>query len=168
MRRTDIVAVIAEVARAHVARWLQAGRIEVLPATQELALEIIVRLIGVPPRNLAVWGQQYRRYMLSLLPSRLPTPTHWWARRARRWLVREIVAELRAAGDDTTLVGGIANARDEHGALPARTTPAGSRRRPGGCGRGLGGPARSRCGADGQAELLALGGSVGGGAGAVG
>lgn len=120
VRRSDIVAVIAEVARAHVRRWLQAGRIEVLPATQELALEIIVRLIGVPPRNLAAWGRQYRRYMLSLLPSRLPTPTHWWARRARRWLdrgMREIVAELRAAGDDTTLVGGIANARDEHGAL---------------------------------------------------
>src|SRR5688572_24188019 len=64
VRRSDVVAVIAEVARAHVARWLQAGRIAVLPATQELALEIIVRLIGVPPRNLAAWRRQYQRYML--------------------------------------------------------------------------------------------------------
>lgn len=116
IRRFDFVSMVADVARAHVERWVRAGRVAVSPALQALTLEIIMRLMGVPPLDLERWGRQYQRYLLSALPG--DTPVHWWARRARDWLDRglhDILARLRRSGDTTTLVGAVANARDEQG-----------------------------------------------------
>lgn len=120
VRSSDVIAVVDEVARKHIDRWLAAGRVEVLPATQELALEIIVRLIGIPSDDLPGWRRMYQRYLMGALPSMMDTPVHWWARRARDWIDRglsEIVAQLRASGRSDTLAGSIANARDERGEL---------------------------------------------------
>ena len=120
VRRSDMLAIVAELAAAHVERWLQAGRIEVARATQELALDIILRLIGAPRLDLERWRIQYRRLLLGSIPVRFSTPLHWWANRAGDWLdqrLRRIITELRESGDERTLVGAIANARDEHGDL---------------------------------------------------
>lgn len=118
VRSSDVLRVVAEVVERHVDKWLKAGRIAVLAATQELTLEIIVRLIGIPPVDLGTWARHYQRYLLSALPGK--TPLHWWARRSRDWLDRglgAVLTQLRASGDTSTLVGAIANGRDENGEL---------------------------------------------------
>ncbi len=120
VRSSDVITVVDEVARKHVERWLAAGRVEVLAATQELALEIIVRLIGIASDDLPRWRTMYQRYLKGALPTMIDTPLHWWARRARDFIDRglaDIVAQLRASGRSDTLAGSIANARDEQGEL---------------------------------------------------
>jgi cytochrome P450 len=122
VRRTNVLAIVADAASAHVARWIDAGGVEVLSGTRELALEIIFRIIGVADADLSAWRRQFSRYMLAGLPSRgrFRGPLHWLGRRGRDWLdarLGAIVDSLRARDDATTLVGAIANSRDEHGEL---------------------------------------------------
>lgn len=120
VHRSDVMRIVGEVARKHVDAWLRAGSIEVLRSTQALALEVIVRLIGIRSDDLEVWRRQYQRYLLGSIPTRFPTPLHWWARRARDWIdrgLREVVVDLRRRGERDTLVGSIAHACDEAGEL---------------------------------------------------
>ncbi len=120
LTRSNVLKLIHTVASEHIARWLRAGRIAVLPATQNLALEIIMRLIGIPMSDLELWRKKYYHYLLGALPSRYKTPLHLWAERARNWLdqsLREVMEDLRTSKDESSFIGAIANTRDESGAL---------------------------------------------------
>jgi cytochrome P450 family 117 subfamily A len=123
IRASDIPRVIDEVARKHAAQWVERRRVEVPAAAKDMALEVIFRLIGVPAADVAVWRQQYGRYLLAGLPPRGVGPLHWVATRARDWLdarLGALVDRLRASGESETLVGAMAQSRDEHGAFVER------------------------------------------------
>lgn len=120
IRKTDVLEIMRDVISARVEDMIDDGRIEVLRTTKDIALEIIFRIIGVPGQDIAAWRKQFGRYMLSGLPSkgRIRGPIYWFARRARDWLderLGAVVDRLRAHDDSSTLVGAIANSRDEDG-----------------------------------------------------
>jgi cytochrome P450 monooxygenase len=119
---TGTLALIERLATRAIARWIAQKKLAVVPATKELTLEIIFALIGVPGEDVSVWRRQFGRYLLGGVPSRGENggPLHWIALRARGWLDQRlgvIVDRLRHSGDATTLIGAIANRRDEGGAL---------------------------------------------------
>ncbi len=122
IRRSDVLRIVTETVTSHVDRWLEVGHVDVLAGAREITLEIIFRMIGVPPQDLAAWRKQYTRYLLAGLPSsgRWRGPIHWIACRARDWLdvrLGAMVEELRRTGDTATLAGAIANSRDEDGRM---------------------------------------------------
>lgn len=123
IRKTDVLHIVSEVCSAHIQRWIREERdIRALAATKEVALEIIFRIIGVPPRDLSIWRRQFARYLLAGFPSsgRFRGPIAWLASRARDWLdarLRDHVMRLRRSGDDGTLLSAIAHSCDEAGEL---------------------------------------------------
>jgi cytochrome P450 len=115
IKKADVLTIIDDVARAHLARWRAGARIEVLAATKEIALEIIFRIIGVPAPDLALWRKQFGRYLLAGVPR---APWEFLAVRARDWIDERLgahVARLRKGGEEGGLVGAIARSRDEDG-----------------------------------------------------
>jgi cytochrome P450 family 117 subfamily A len=130
IRRSDVMRIIDEVTAAGIARWVERGEVDPLVGARELALEIIFRLIGVPVEDLSEWRRHYTRFLLAGIPStgRIRGPIYWWAKRARDWLdarLGAMVERLRAANDSSSLMGAMANSRDESGALldPALIIP---------------------------------------------
>jgi cytochrome P450 len=122
--QSDVLPIISEVVSARLDAWVRAGRVEVLAATREIALEIIFRIIGVPHTDVPQWHKQYARYLLGGLPSRGRGPLQWLAQRAREWLdarLGEVVDRARRANDTSTLVGAVAHRTDEHGTLLDRS-----------------------------------------------
>lgn len=122
VRRSDVLEIVKSTVQARVDGWIHAGAFDLVRETRHMALEIIFRMIGVPVADLAEWGKQYNRYLLAGLPStgRIRGPIHWYANRARQWIdvrIGDMVDGLRASGQTSTLVGAIANGRDEDGRL---------------------------------------------------
>jgi cytochrome P450 len=101
-------------------RWLAAGRADVVPDTQEVALAIIFRLLGVDDADLASWRRRYRELLLSNLGLDLDLPGSP-ARRAKRagtWIdaqLRTLVARARRRPTDDSLLAALARGTDEQG-----------------------------------------------------
>jgi cytochrome P450 len=98
--------------------WIEQKRAKVLPDIQKTALEIIFRMIGVPADNLEPWRKQYRDLVLANLniKVRFPGSPAVRAGRAKAWINArfvEIIAEARRSPGQDTLIGVLANARDE-------------------------------------------------------
>ncbi|HZS36733.1 MAG TPA: cytochrome P450 [Polyangia bacterium] len=120
IRKTDVLQIVTEAVAGGIDRWIDAGEIDPLIGAKEIALEIIFRVVGVPVSDLKSWRRQYSRFLLAGIPSRgkWRGPLYWIAKRARDWLdarLGKMVDDLRASGDASTLVGAMANARDEAG-----------------------------------------------------
>lgn len=120
IRKTDVLQIMREVMTTRIDEMIDVGRVDVLRATKDIALEIIFRIIGVPGQDIAAWRKHFGRYMLAGLPSRgrIRGPIYWFARRARDWLdarLGAVVDRHRAREDTSTLVGAIACSRDEDG-----------------------------------------------------
>lgn len=63
--------VMASTVSARVDSWVQKRDIAVLKETQELALDIIFRVAGVPTEELALWHRKNREMASRLLPFRI-------------------------------------------------------------------------------------------------
>ncbi len=125
VRRSDVLQIVREAAEARLSVWQRGADIDIVAHTRELALEVIFRMVGVPVARLSEWRKQYDRFLLAGLPStsRFKGPLHWVAYRARAWIDRQMSAmvdDLRRREETSTLVGAVANARDEDGALLER------------------------------------------------
>jgi cytochrome P450 len=122
VRKSDVLDIVCDAVEKRIATWPDKVSVRVAAEVGEIALEIIFRLMGVPVAHLPDWRRQYNRFLLAGIPStkRIPSPIQWIAVRARDWLdgrLGEIVDERRRTGETTTLVGELANARDEDGGL---------------------------------------------------
>jgi cytochrome P450 len=122
VRRSDVLQIVSDAAQTRIDRWCRGGEIDIVAETREMALQVIFRMVGVPVERLTEWRKQYDRFLLAGLPStgRFRGPIYWYAQRARRWIDEQMaimVERLRAAEETSTLVGAVANARDEDGVL---------------------------------------------------
>jgi cytochrome P450 len=122
VRQSDVLDIVCDAVQKRIETWPDKRAIRVAGEVGEIALEVIFRLMGVPVEQLAEWRKQYGRFILAGIPSTkyFPSPIQWVAVRAREWLderLGEIVDQRRRSGDTTTLVGEVANAKDEDGNL---------------------------------------------------
>lgn len=119
VRRSDLLAIICEVIESRMAGFRSGRPIDIVAEARDMALTIIFRMVGVSVDRVEEWRKQYNRFMFSALPAeRVKGPLYWIAKRAQRWLdeqLEAIVLEKRASCESDTLVGAVANARNEHG-----------------------------------------------------
>jgi cytochrome P450 monooxygenase len=111
---------IAELVERRVASWAQRRRITILQEVQDLALDIVFRIVEVQGEETVAWRKQYRRFMLSLVPVPFDLPgfPRRLATQARRWLddnLRRIIEQARGSVAASGLVGEMVAARDENG-----------------------------------------------------
>ena len=111
---------MAERLTALVAGWARGGKVRVVPAIQEAALEIIFRTIGVDPTLLDEWRSRYRTLLLANLGTKpsFPGSPAWRAARAKTWIdarLLENVARVRGAPADGSLLSLLAASRDDEG-----------------------------------------------------
>ena len=92
---------MAAALEARVDRWVDRGEARVLPEIQEVALEIIFRMLGVDPQDLPSWRDRYRALLLANLGITVMfpgSPAHR-AARAKEWIdarFRDLLAAARA------------------------------------------------------------------------
>jgi cytochrome P450 family 117 subfamily A len=119
--KTGIGTHMADVVNSRVARWAERRSVTVLSETQELALSVIFRIIGVEVDDLTEWRAQYQTFVLSAapyVPDWIPGSPTWRAARARSWLDKnllEIVRRERARANTGTFIAELAHGRDEQG-----------------------------------------------------
>lgn len=101
-------------------RWAEEKKARALPDVQAVALEIIFRMLGIAVDDIEEWRKNYRDLVLANLGIKLRFPGSPAVRseRAQLWInarFREIIAAARRSPDTTTLVGALANAKDDDG-----------------------------------------------------
>jgi cytochrome P450 monooxygenase len=115
---TGAAATSAQVVEAHVAA-LPRESIPMVPEMQQLSLDIIFRIMGIPQDELALWNQKYRDFVMTLLPfPEVPYSPRWRARRGREWLDIRFAQLISAARGRPATVGTLAallEARDDEG-----------------------------------------------------
>lgn len=111
--------VTADILQRHLSTWPRRGRINVLDETRQAALEIIFRILGVPPDELDAWSRRYRALLGGFvrIAGFLPGSPYWRAKRARRWLDHRLLALVEGGHEATKggLFGALASAHDESG-----------------------------------------------------
>ncbi len=127
VRASDVMGIIEDTIRTHMDRWASpVGGVfqpfDIVAKTREVGIEIIFRVIGAPVSELPQWRVHYTRFLLLGLPnkSKVRGPIYWYASRSRAWIderLGKIVDRLRETGETSTLVGAVANGRDEDGQL---------------------------------------------------
>lgn len=127
VRASDVMGIIEDTIREHMARWATpVGGVyppfDIVAVTREVGIEIIFRVIGAPVSELPEWRVHYTRFLLLGLPNKTKVrgPIYWYAARSRAWIddrLGKIVDRLRETGDTGSLVGAVANGRDEDGQL---------------------------------------------------
>jgi len=110
----------------YIVDWPAKGEVAVFDGTRKIALEVIFRILGIASAELDEWRPPYGNFMLGLIPLKLELPglPAWRCRRARVWLedkMSKVIEEVRASGDQDSLVGAMIHGRDENGSgLPER------------------------------------------------
>lgn len=112
---------VAGVIEERVARWVSAGKVQILAEARELALDIMFRMLGIPQAELGVWRRQYGRLLLANLGINLmfPGSPAYFAARAKKWLdarFQAIIDDARKEGAEETLVGALCQGKDDEGA----------------------------------------------------
>jgi len=113
-------ALIAEVIEPGVARWVALDEVPISDATRELAVDVIFRMMGIPPQNLARWREAFEEYLLSAFPLRWNLPGLPYRRglNAKRWIderLLRIADEARKQDPNSSMVAGMVRGRDEQG-----------------------------------------------------
>ncbi|WP_437520204.1 cytochrome P450 [Sorangium sp. So ce726] len=113
-------ATIASVLTSRIDAWLQQESFAIHAAMRDLALEIILRICGVPTAELRAWNRAYHELLLSVypIPGRLPGLPAYRSARARAWIddrLRELLALARGGGAAGSLLEMLSNARDDEG-----------------------------------------------------
>jgi cytochrome P450 len=102
-------------------RWVGEGSARVLPDAQAAALDVIFRLLGVAPAELATWRDKYRALVLANLgiTARFPGSPATRADAAKVWIdagMRALIADARRDPDSAGLLGALIAAQDDDGA----------------------------------------------------
>lgn len=114
--------IVDRVMARHVAPWTDGGTLAIVPATREIALDIIFQMLGIPPTDLSQWRKAYEEFLYTAVnvPIDLPGFPKWRGRKASRWLHTQLQALVRAArakAEPTGMLERLAHARDEEGQL---------------------------------------------------
>lgn len=115
----EVGPLVAGIVGKRVAGWVGRRGVRVLAETRELALDVMFRLVGVEPGELAEWRRHYERVMLLAinLPVQFPGTPYWFGMRARRWLdgrLGQIVTRARET-EGHGLLHALVRSRDENG-----------------------------------------------------
>ena len=115
-----VIEVINEVFAKGVDEWPAAGEVNIGNCSSHLTLQIIMRIIGVAPKDLEEWGRHFRTAALGNfnLP-KIPYTPSWWAARSIDWLgarIRELIDEAKKSPDsEPTMLNAMVKATDEDG-----------------------------------------------------
>lgn len=114
--------IVGRVMTRHVGPWAEQGKVSIVPATREIALDIIFQMIGIPANDLSAWRKAYEEFLFTAinLPIDLPGFPKWRGRKASRWLqarLGELVRQARTKETAEGLLERMAQARDEDGEL---------------------------------------------------
>ena len=109
-----------EVIEKRVTALLEAREVVVLAKTRELALDVVLRIVGAPPVDLDRWRAQYAEFTLGLLGVKLDIPGSPMrrSRSGAAWLdaqFHQLVREVADNPDATGLVAALVHGRDEQG-----------------------------------------------------
>jgi cytochrome P450 len=104
LSESRIGAMMVEMIDARVRSWKRKREITLLAETQELALNVIFRIMGIPVHDLSEWSRRYREIFLSVLPisTKLPGFPAYRAEMAHRWAnqrLSALIAEARLRPD---------------------------------------------------------------------
>ncbi|WP_438037410.1 cytochrome P450 [Sorangium sp. So ce128] len=113
-------ATMASVISARIDGWLRQESFAIHPAMLELTLEIMLRVCGVPARDLHAWNRAYCELILGVypIPGRLPGLPAYRSARARAWIddrLRELLALARGGSAAGSFIELLSNARDDEG-----------------------------------------------------
>lgn len=120
---TKFGSVTAELFSERVASWLKRRSVVVLKEMQDVALQVIFRLIGVEASDFRIWGERYRDFVwgtLPVLPKWLPGSPLRRAARGRQWLdarILEIVRAGRARPSTGSFISELVHSKDEQGQM---------------------------------------------------
>lgn len=124
LSESRIGAMMVEMIDARVRSWKRKREISVLAETQELALNVIFRIMGIPDLDLAEWSRHYRELLLSVIPlsTKLPGFPAYRAEMGQRWVNQRLSllideARLRAEAKDApqSLIAAMVLGKDEGG-----------------------------------------------------
>jgi cytochrome P450 len=114
--------IVDRVLARHVTPWAESRTLSIVPATREIALDIIFQMLGIPATDLTQWRKAYEEFLFTAvnIPIDLPGFPKWRGRKASRWLQAQLGTLVRAARAKETPTGmleRLAHARDEEGNL---------------------------------------------------
>lgn len=120
LAETAAGACIAEAVSERAERFLRQPRVALHAELQELALDLVLRIAGVPSHELPAFRAQYREALLGLLPLPwdFPLSPRWRARRAVAWLdaaLRRQLQQARTQPQASGVLPALLATRDEAG-----------------------------------------------------
>jgi cytochrome P450 len=118
----NVGAIVGSVMSRHVGPWASERSVKIVPATREIALDIIFQMLGIPTSDLSQWRKAYEEFLFTAVnvPIDLPGFPKWRGRKASQWLqgqLRTLVRDARAKEAPSNMLERMAHARDEDGAL---------------------------------------------------
>jgi cytochrome P450 len=109
---SGVSSVIAQAVEDRAERIVRQSEVMLLEQTRVLALDIIFRIMGVPPEELPLWGQQYRTMLKSIsvpLPKwSVPGFPYRGALKARTWVDERLSGYIESARRDPEMTGLVA------------------------------------------------------------
>ena len=109
---SGVSAVIGEVVEDRAERIVAQSEVVLLEQTRVLALDIIFRVMGVPPEELRLWAQKYRAMLNSVsvpLPKwSIPGLPYRAALKARGWVDERLLGYIETARRDPGMTGLVA------------------------------------------------------------
>lgn len=113
-------ALMREVIEPRVGAWADRAEVPLAEETREFAVDVIFRMMGIPPSDLAAWRHQFEELILAALGFEWDFPGSPWrrAQRAKRWIdgrLERFIAQARDRAPDADLVAAMVHGRDEQG-----------------------------------------------------
>jgi cytochrome P450 len=120
LEASNVGEIIQEVVSSRLASWPGRSSIVISTETNELALTVLFRIMGVEPGAIPQWHKKYRDYTLGVInePFEVPGGPRWRAKRAIAWIddqFTQLVAERRRERDRQSFLGAMVHGQDEEG-----------------------------------------------------
>lgn len=117
---SGVGAEFAAIIERHVHGWIARSEVAMLPSTREMALAVILRMLGVKDQDLSAWRRDYETFMLVAinLPVDLPFSPRRRGLAARARLdvrIAALVREARSRSEDQGLLAQLSRGVDEDG-----------------------------------------------------
>ncbi|MEM1009004.1 MAG: cytochrome P450 [Myxococcota bacterium] len=123
---TGVGEIIDEILRTELETWSEGMSLPLLDVTSRMALDVIFRILGVPAEDLPEWRKHYDHFFTpgAMIPVDLPGTPLRRSKQARRWLDQQfsrLLEKARAEGEQETMLGALAHAKDEQGQSMSET-----------------------------------------------